>query len=397
MVTDRGDQIVMIGLLKKKAGPIGIDLGCSSIKMVQLSSAGEGVALVAAARAQVPWEVQGNREALQHWYVKTTKQLLASKPFRGRKVVTCLPGDQLMVQHHRLPKMDNDRLGDAVANHAREHIAIDLEHGLLRHIVAGEVYEGDKSRLEVILMAAAGRVLRQHLVWIERSRLDIQAIDVAPCALVKSFAAALQQDPKGPQATMFVNIEPGVTNVVVARATQIRFARTLQGVGKQACVRKPVENGGGANNAAAFAENAERSAAVQSLANELRSCIRYHDTVFESEPVRKIVFLGGWATKRYFCLKLAQAVGLPAQLGDPLVRIAEKTRIGAHSDLKADQSNSEWAVAFGLGLGGLTVSAKDKATTDTGAVAGVAAAKVATAAATTTTTKAALESKKQAG
>ena len=140
MVTNLGKLLLMIGLLKKKAGPIGIDLGCSSIKMMQLSSAGEGVALVAAAKADVPRDIQGDREALQYWYVKTTKQLLASKPFRGRKVVTCLPGDHLLVQHHRLAKTDNSRLGDVVAKHAREHIPIDLEHGLLRHIVAGEVF-----------------------------------------------------------------------------------------------------------------------------------------------------------------------------------------------------------------------------------------------------------------
>jgi hypothetical protein len=58
------------------------------------------------------------------------------------------------------------------------------------------------------------------------------------------------------------------------------------------------------------------------------------------------------AKNKRFCQKVARNLGLPAQLGDPLARIDPKTRTGRHSDLETGEAHSDWAVAFGLSLGG---------------------------------------------
>jgi len=91
----------------------------------------------------------------------------------------------------------------------------------------------------------------------------------------------------------------------------------------------------------------------QQLCEELRSCIRYHDLMFSADPVQKVIFLGGLAKNRILCQTIAQNLRLPAQLGDPLVRLSPGSRYGRHSDLVENECHSEWAIALGLSLGTL--------------------------------------------
>ena len=174
--------------LRKKAYPIGVDLGSASLKMVQLTEMEGGLGLVAAAKEDVPSYVQGHATALQEWYVKTVKEMLSDKPFKGRQVVTCLPAREMLVQHLRVAKMGEKELEKALPWEAQGKVPFDIHQALLRHVVACEVYEGDESKLEVILMAASNHVVRQHLQLVERTKVETREISVEPNALVNCFA-----------------------------------------------------------------------------------------------------------------------------------------------------------------------------------------------------------------
>ena len=343
----------MLGLSKKKAGPIGIDLGSSSLKMIQLTMTDGVLDLVAAARTVVPDEIQGDPRGLHEWHIKKVRHLLATRGFKGRKAVTCLPSRDLLIQHLRLPKMSEENLGQALKTRAQEQIPFSVEQALLRHVVAGEVYHGGEAKLEVILMAAGDDVVRRHLDMIERTRLDIEAVNVEPYALLGGFRALMQQDQDDDSACMFVDLGHAVTKVVAAHGTQMAFGRTLSIGGRHLSADQhnaDISKGGGHLE---FPD----SGPLASLCDDIRHCIRYHDSVFEARPVQKVIFLGGPAKDTESCRRLARAIGLPAQLGDPLARLSEQAGLAADSDLLAGNNNSEWAIAFGLALEGLHNSA----------------------------------------
>ena len=58
------------------------------------------------------------------------------------------------------------------------------------------------------------------------------------------------------------------------------------------------------------------------LADELELCRRYYEATFPAQPITKLIFTGGGAKDRLLCAAVAQAMALPAQIGDPLVRFA---------------------------------------------------------------------------
>jgi len=396
----------MAGWWRKRTYPIGVDLGGSSLKMMQLASREGGLELVAAARAEVPWEIRGQPALLQEWYVETVRELLAAKPFKGMKVVTCLPAREMLVQHLRLAKMDEEQLVKALPWEAQGKVPFDVHRARLCHVVAGEVYDGSESKLEVILLAASHSVVQQHLSFIERTRLQVEAINVEPCALINCFAHLLEKEDPNHSATMFIDLGHGGVKVVITHGAAMAFCRTISagtehllrsiserlGVEYGEAVRlhqqwasggatagsaavggaRPaaramnegivggVRLGSGAATVVAEAETRDpqtevreaAATAVRHLAEELRSCLRYHDLVFSGQPVVKAVFVGGQAKQTAYGEQLARALGLPAQLGDPLARILPDSRQGPHSDLTGGERHCEWAVAFGLSLGG---------------------------------------------
>lgn len=392
----------MFNLFGGKICPIGIDLGSHSLKMLQLAKVGAGWSLVAAAEAPVPGSIAENVSALQEWRITTIKRLLAAKPFKTRKVVTCLPSREILVQHLRVATMGEEELKKALPWEAQEKLPFDTQQAMLRHIVAGEVYDGDESKLEVILMAASRAALQRHLNLIERTKLEIKSIGVEPCALVNSFAHLLGQAEKIEGATILIDLGHTSSKVVIAHGPKVVFARTLDlgarqmihAVGKglqmgyeqatrcyenlgkgqradetagQSAAKDHASMGesfhGAADTATTTLEEkhakdveadqiqAILASELDNLCEEIRSCVRYHNLLFEAQAVARVIFVGGQGHHRALCQKLAQGLKLPAQLGDPLARVAPQSLTGAHSDLQAGRRHCQWAVAFGLSMG----------------------------------------------
>lgn len=85
---------------------------------------------------------------------------------------------------------------------------------------------------------------------------------------------------------------------------------------------------------------------IESMADELTMCARYHGSLFSGQRIDRVVFLGGEARSTALCKQLAQALNTPAQLGDPIARFASSPDDPALPD--PGKAAPEWAVACGL-------------------------------------------------
>lgn len=258
-------------------------------------------------------------------------------------------------------------------------------------------------------MAASATVVKQHLSLIERTKVQVESINVEPLALVNCFAHLLEREELQRSGTMFIDLGHSCSKVVITHGANIVFCRTI-GIGAEQMVRaicdqlstsyaeaahlylsyyrknslseQPVKSETSSLEQAVEQEMVSMTATAgpgaatlteseaivggreqrvqeviilsrRNLSEELRSCVRYHDLMFSGGPVGRVIFLGGQAKNKFLCQQLARVLGLPAQLGDPLARINPKTLTGRHSDLESSERHCDWAVAFGLSLGGI--------------------------------------------
>lgn len=107
--------------------------------------------------------------------------------------------------------------------------------------------------------------------------------------------------------------------------------------------------GGGGGGAAVADRTTTLEEPLEILTDDLSACLRYHRSTFPDQPVEKIVFLGGESRHTALCQHVARALGLAAQVADPMSRIE---RTGAEPSVGVDLDGPQpgWALPIGLCL-----------------------------------------------
>lgn len=387
-------------LFAPKPGPIGIDFGTDVVRMAQVQCDGSDHHLIAAAIAEVPAPIRRNVAARMEFFTATVRDLLVQGKFRGRTAVLGLPSAWTFVRHLRTAKMDEAALKKALPDEAVGKLPIDPGESLLRHIVAGEVYQDQEPKTEVILIAAVRANVDALLHAAAKAKLDVTGMTVEPSAMVDCFGHVYRRKTDATATNCFLDIGSSGTRVIVARSGRILFMRSvvIGGEALNAAVadalkvhpddarilrQKLTHAQGKAGDRGTSSNLAEEATDCSSLAinstarpvalspdsgisshieaamkgpldkivEELRMCRRYHEATFPSVPVDRIIFGGGEARSRFVCQYIARAMGLPAQLGDPMVRLSRSGTIGIESGIDRRQPQPAWSVALGLTMG----------------------------------------------
>jgi len=391
-----------------KPCPIGVDFGTDAIRMAQVQFDGNDHHLIAAATADVPAPIRKNVAARMEFFASTVRDMLAQGKFRGRQAVLGLPSAWTFVRHLRMVKMSEEALKKALPDEAVGKLPIDPGESLLRHIVAGEVYLDQEPKSEVILMAAKRANVNAFLQAAAKAKLDVMGMTVEPSAMVDCFGHVYRRKADATSTTCYLDIGASGTRVIIARSGKILFMRSMPigGDALNAAVAdalkvhpddarilrqklthtqameperaaRPNTLGGDAEDPIALAGKpapapvavedhgisshieASMQAPLDKIIEELRMCRRYHEATFPSVPLDRIIFGGGEARSRFVCQYIAQAMALPAQLGDPMVRLSRTGTIGIESGIDRRQPQPSWSVALGLTMGAAPIAARE--------------------------------------
>src|SRR5688500_14179840 len=142
-------------LFARSSNPIGVDFGSDCLRLAQVAPAAGGeYKLAAAASADVPNHVRHDPAGRINFFVETCKELLASGKFRNRQACLGLPPSMMFIQRLRRPNLEADAMKKALPWELGGKLPIDPSHALLRHIIAGDVFDGQAPKNAVIVMAA---------------------------------------------------------------------------------------------------------------------------------------------------------------------------------------------------------------------------------------------------
>jgi type IV pilus assembly protein PilM len=390
---------MVLSWFANKLNPIAVDIGTESIKLLQVEPPAQKDGqhrLVAAASEVIPDELRGKSTERETFITDTLAKLL-KEGFRSKQVVTCLPSSVVAVQHLRMGKMNADELSKALPFEAAGKLPFDANRAVIRHTVAGEVYQNQESKQEVIVIAAPRDAVDRHLNAFSKLKLEVAGIHVEPHALIECFAHLFRRKADENVCTMFIDMGAGSTHVVITHGKNMVFAKHV-GVGgdtmnkavadflkvspaqakdmrvrayrqQASAARLPpgvVGIGADANThplgrqnsvsgalgidnetVSKVAESVEDS--LQTLISELQLCVRYYESIFPGRVVDRAIFIGGESRHIPMCQRIAQKLGLPSTLGDPLARLQKDGVAQTSVDLRQPQPG--WAIAVGLSLG----------------------------------------------
>ncbi|MBN1555762.1 MAG: pilus assembly protein PilM [Phycisphaerae bacterium] len=323
----------------KKTLPIGVELGSSAAKLVQLRGTSDGVELSAFGAVTIPSELRADLPRRLAFLSEHLPSVLKSERFKGRKCIIALPAESSFVRHVRVRPTDTRSLESAVRRVARDELPYPVHEAVLRHIVAGDVLRHGEMWKEVIIVAVPNRTMDAYLTMTSRAGLEVVGVNVEPIAIVECFTGLFDMHEPADRAVLYLDLGYDGMQVVIAKGTNVVFARNLQLLTPSA--GKDKEKQEGTDSSPDILSDAQ----IQDLTEEVEKCLRYHAFVYHTNMVDHLIFTGDRAVDLQLCRQLAENLNLTAQIGDPLRGLQ-----GAKEQMQGGYTPRCPSLAVGVGL-----------------------------------------------
>ena len=369
-----------IGLFGRRAkSMVGLDIGTSRVKLVELTAKGASIELTRAAVELTPVDVIRDGKVVRPEQVAAViKKALAAGHFRPGEVVAAIAGQGVVVRHVQFPKMPEEELREALKWEGQKYIPFPMEEAVVDFEVIHGVADPEAANMEVMLVAAQRSIVDSHLAAIELAGLRVVAVDVQPFTVLR----ALRYEPPGagrPPAAgngivAYVDIGAGTTDIVIADGEIIRFTRIVPvggysftraiadglGVGFEEAERIKIDE------ARVYPDHSQLDAldarrrviadavldTARAIGTEVRRSLDYHDLQLQGRrddaAVSRVVLAGGGSVLDGLDKYLQGELGLPTTMCDPLRNIAINPKVAAKLDL--DKLGPMLAVGIGLAL-----------------------------------------------
>ncbi|MCL2648324.1 MAG: pilus assembly protein PilM [Phycisphaerales bacterium] len=363
---------MVLSWFANRVNPIAVDVGTDTIKLLQAeptkASSGNDpqFRLIAADCQMIPDDIRANAAERDDFVAEAIRKML-TEGFRGKQVVTCLPSNRMAVQHLKMAKMPTEEFNKALPFEAAGKLPFDANRAVLRHTIAGEVYQNQEAKQEVILMAAPREAVDRHLKLLAQAKAEVVGVHVEPNALIECFGHVFRRKEGETVSTIIIDMGASATHVVIAYGTSLAFAKHIAIGGdlfnkrvaeavkcrlpaaKELRVKVAHQQSQAVEPATVEKVQSSLTQPLDSLVFELQGCMRYYASIFPGRNVDRAIFVGGESRHVALCQSIAQRLGVPATLGDPLARLSKENVAQNTVDLRHPQPG--WAIAVGLGIG----------------------------------------------
>ncbi len=351
---------MQLSLPRFKTNPtlMGLDIGSSSVKAIELSRQGQSYEVVRFGMAPLPPEaiVQGaflNTSAI----VEAIQAAVAQAEIKLKDVATAVSGHSVIVKKITMQEMSREQLGESIRWEAEQYIPFDVnEVNLDFEIVEGSQHDG---QMDVVLVAAKKDLLDDYVQVISEAGLNAAVVDVAGFAVENAFEA--NEDVDSADTVAILNIGAQVVNINIVSRHVPLFTRDVNLGGAQYTeeIQKTLSIGfeeaeqiklGGGGEAASQdvmpqeVEQAVRST-TQSIVGEIARSLEFYTATAADSRIDRIVLAGGAAQVSGLARAFEERMGIPVSVLDPLERVTPGK--GADPERLGEISPS---LAVGIGL-----------------------------------------------
>jgi type IV pilus assembly protein PilM len=345
-----------------KASLIGLDIGSSSVKAVEISTKtrDKGFELRSFGKAPIASEaiVQGaflNSSAI----VDAIREAIDDGHVSSKDVAAAVSGHSVIVKRVNLPQMSREELEDQIQWEAEQYIPFDVnEVNLDFQILDSKEEEG---QMDVLLVAAKRDLIDDYVQVINEAGLNPVAIDVAGFAVQNAYEVNYEQEPDAVVA--LVNIGAQVVNINVLRNGIPAFTRDIMTGGAQYTeeIQKAlsvsfdeaerIKTGGSGGDGAQVrdvipqeVEAAMRSVS-ESVIGEISRSLDFFAATAADARISKVLLAGGGSRISGFVEAFAERTGVETEAMNPLARMLPSK--GFEAEYLHEMAPS-MAVAIGL-------------------------------------------------
>ena len=345
-------------LFSKKGNVVGLDIGSSSIKLLELAEMKGGYQLRSFGIAPLPPEgiVDG---ALMDSVsiVESIKGLTSALRIRNKDVVTSVSGHSVIVKKINIPVMTEDELEESIQWEAERYIPFDINDVNMDFQILGPI-EGNEELMDVILVAAKKDIINDYLSVIIEAGFNPVIVDIDSFAIENMFEAnyPVTRD----EVTALANIGASVTNINILKRGVSSFTRDIftggnsitEEIQRQLNVdfdeAEALKLGNRMDEASQKVVQEALKSSLNSLATEIAKSLDFFHSTSSQEKVDKLLLSGGCAKISGIENVIEEQAGIPVEIANPFKEIDCSKR-----DLDVDylkEMEPIMAVSVGLAL-----------------------------------------------
>lgn len=349
------------GLLGSKGHLLGLDIGSSSIKLVQMKESKGRYYLEKFGMKPIEPEVIVDGTVMDEGRViSAIKELVRETGAKAKKVAISISGHSVIVKKISLPPMPDEELEEQVKLAAEQYIPFDInEVNFDFHILnAMDQSEDGEPQMSLLLVAAKKDKVNELTELVKGAGLMPMVMDVDAFAIENMYSVNYQESPE--DVTGLVNIGASVMNVNILKGGTSMFTRDIPIGGNRYTEAIQRELGMTFDQAEAAKKGKARGDvdmdAVNSViegvnaevASEIARTVDYFRTTGTEGDIGKLSLCGGGSKVTGFGQLLSDRMHSAVEFANPF-NLVETSTCNLDPDTLADLA-AEAAVGVGLAL-----------------------------------------------
>jgi len=338
---------------------VGLDIGSSAVKAVELKAAGRGYRVTACGSEPLPPDSIVDGAIIDGAAVADAiRRLFEARSIRTRDVAASLSGNAVIVKKITLPAMTETELADSIYWEAEQYIPFDIQDVNLDYQVLEPADKaGANGSIDVLLVAAKKEKIADYTGVIAQAGRAAVVVDVDAFALQNAYEANYGVEPGA--IVVLLNAGAGATNINILSGEQSVFTRDVSIGGNaytEALQRElnlsyeaadQLKRGTPVDGATFDDARPVLRAVSENVMLEIQKTFDFFKATAASDRIDKIVVSGGASRAEGFTEMLTERFEAPVETFDPFRRITvDPKKLGGDlADLGATS-----AVAVGLAL-----------------------------------------------
>lgn len=308
--------------ISKKRDIVGIDIGSSSVKLVQVREQKGIYHLQNVGILPLPAEaIVDNTLMDSSSVVETVKKLLNSLNIKARDAACSISGNAVIIRKISLPTMSSDELEDQIQWEAEQYIPFDINDVNIDFQILSPD-EHDPSKMSVLLVASKKDIVNDYVAVFNETGLKLAVVDVDAFAVQNAFEINYDIFPE--EVVALVNVGANITNLNVVKESISLFTRDVQLGGSLYTDEIQKQFGVSSEEAERIKLSADCSDPAklrdiiarcnETLALEMRRSLDFYNSTASEGKIGKVYLSGGGAKTAMLLEAVGLRLGVPVEI-----------------------------------------------------------------------------------
>ena len=317
----------MFSWMSRRRPLVGLDIGTSSVKAVQLQRARQKYRLIALGMAPVHPETIVDGVIMDAPAVSTAiRQIFEENKIETKEVAVSVSGHSVIVKKIRVPQMKKPELREGIAWEAEQHIPYAINDVNLDF----QILEGTSSsdgEMDILLVAVKKDTVNEYLGVVSAAGLKATVVDIDAFAIENALETS--GDVKPGDVIALVDIGASVTTINVVQGGVSEFTRDSPLAGNRYTDSLQKRLGLSHEQAEALKmgsaveghDYAEAKPVIDTvsaeLVGEIRQSVEFYTSSAPNRAIHRVVLSGGSAKLEGLASSVSQALALPVEIANP--------------------------------------------------------------------------------